>query len=156
MQTANRRRGMCFHLGDYTRATGHPEVVHITVRRLLVEIFSAGTRSHGQKLPRWPFPPLGPKRSASGVAGLRFGEWPAKLKPWSKTVHRNCQNFYASFRVGAVLPLEARLVGDERAYSAHECHFHIPCIMWRGERPDVRANLRIMLCSTLHIMCNNR
>jgi hypothetical protein len=29
MQSANRRRGMRFHLGDYTRATGHSEVVHI-------------------------------------------------------------------------------------------------------------------------------
>jgi hypothetical protein len=29
MQSANRRRGMRFHLADYTRATGHSEVVHI-------------------------------------------------------------------------------------------------------------------------------
>jgi len=35
-----------------------------------VEIFPAGTRSHGQNLPRWPLPPVRPKRAAYDVEGL--------------------------------------------------------------------------------------
>jgi hypothetical protein len=50
-------------------------------------------------------------------------------------------------------------MGDGTAYSAHECHFHAQCIMWRVSPvlgPDVPANLRITLCSTLHVERDNR
>jgi len=47
-----------------------------TVNKLVVEVFTVSLRAYSENLRHGPFSPLWPKRSAYGVAGLRFGNGP--------------------------------------------------------------------------------
>jgi hypothetical protein len=114
-----------FSVGDYTRATGHSEVIHIdgetATRRNIPgrheiprsKTFSLATPSTAAhfRFADHLLRPFDPLRSTYPV-DLSASDYAISLYPITQSTtmtvcHRNCQNFYASFLGGAVLPLEA-------------------------------------------------
>ena len=93
--------------------TGCPELIHADDKRgsRCGILSGASPRPYSENLPRWPLPPLRPKRAASSVAGLRcVCDLQVEVKPPCvpasslQTRHSDGSSGYADIGITADMP----------------------------------------------------